>query len=340
MEIYSEYITPAELTGYAREALRDRPENALHLSTYLPHQQVNDLVYRWNKGSTAGLAEAASFRAYDAEPKFGRRDGIARMTGELPPIGQQYLLGEYDSLRLRNAGEEIRALLLRDAERIARAIDTRMEFARAQALVEGKVTLAEDGVQAEVDFGRSATHSVAPNTLWSNLSSSTPLSDLQSWRDTYVDTNGQEPGVILTSTRVMNYLCRNAEVRGMVLPVGSTVAQVRRSDVNAVLTDFGLPQITVYDARAIDVNGVSRRFIADDKLLFLPPVGQQLGATLWGTTLEAQEPEYGIAPGEHPGLVVGAFKQKETPIRVFTIGAAIGIPLLGDPDLSLVADVA
>jgi hypothetical protein len=340
VDIYTEYITPAELTGYAREALADRPINALQLSTYLPHQQVNDLVYRWAKGSTAGLVEAASFRAYDAEPKFGRRDGISRMTGELPPIGQQYLLGEYDSLRLRNAGQEIRDLLLRDAARIARAIDTRFEFARAQALVEGKVTLAEDGVMAEVDFGRSATHSVAPGTLWSDLNSSTPLTNLQSWRDTYVDTNGQEPGIILTSTRVMNYLCRNVEVRGMVLPVGSTVAQVRRSDVNAVLTDFGLPQITVYDARAVDVSGVSRRFIADDKLLFLPPQGTQLGATLWGTTLEAQEPEYGIAGGEHPGLVVGAFKQKETPIRVFTIGSAIGIPLLGDPNMSMVADVA
>lgn len=340
MDLYTEYITPAELTGYAREALRDRPEHALQLATYLPHQQVNDLVYRWNKGSTAGLAEAASYRAYDAEPKFGKRDGISRMTGELPPIGQQYILGEYDSLRLRNAGQEIRDLLLRDAERIARAVDTRFEFARAQALVEGKVTLAEDGVMAEVDFGRAANHTVAPGTLWSDTATSTPLTNLQSWRDTYVDTNGQEPGIILTSTRVMNLLCRNAEVRGMILPVGSTVAQVRRSDVNAVLTDFGLPQITIYDARAVDVSGVSRRFIADDKLLYLPPQGSQLGATLWGTTLEAQEPEYGIAAGEHPGLVVGAFKQKETPIRVFTIGSAIGIPLLGDPNMSMVADVA
>lgn len=340
MEIYSEYITPAELTGYAREALRDRPENALQLSTYLPFQQVNDLVYRWSKGSTAGLAEAASFRAYDAEPKFGRRDGISRMTGELPPIGQQYLLGEYDSLRLRNAGEEIRALLLRDAERIARAIDTRFEFARAQALVEGKVTLAEDGVQAEVDFGRKASHAVNPAVLWSDMDNSTPLDDLQSWRDTYVDTNGQEPGIILTSTRVMNYLVRNAQLRTMILPVGSTVTQIRRSDVSAVLSDFGLPSITIYDARAIDVAGTSRRFIPDDRLLYLPAQGSTLGATLWGTTLEAQEPEYGIAPGEHPGLVVGAFKQRETPIRVFTIGSAIGIPLLGDPDMSMVADVA
>lgn len=339
MDLYTEYITPAELTGYAREALADRPENALQLTARLPHQQVNDLVYRWNRGG-GGLAEAASFRAYDAEPKFGRREGLSRMTGELPPIGQQYLLGEYDSLRLRNAGQEIRDLLLNDAARIARAIDTRFEFARAQALVEGKVTLAEDGVMAEVDFGRKASHSVAPANLWSDLTNAKPLSDLQSWRDVYVETNGQQPGEMMTSTRVVNFMLRNAEIRSMLLPVGATAAQVRLVDLNALLVDFDLPPVTKYDARAIDVTGVSRRIIADDKLLFLPPQGVQLGATLWGTTLEAQEPEYGIAAGDHPGLVVGAFKQKTTPIRVFTIGAAIGIPLLGDPDLSFVADVA
>lgn len=338
MDIY-DLITPAELTGYARAALADRPINALQLSNILPHRQVNDLNYRFTRGG-GGLAAAASFRAYDAEPRFGKREGIARVSGELPAIGQQYVLGEYDSLRLRNANEEIRNLLLRDAARIARAIDTRFEFARGQALEEGKVVLNEDGVIATVDFGRSAAHSVAPSVLWSNLASSTPIDDMQAWRDVYVDTNGQPPGVTQVSQRIVNYLVRNAQVRSMVLPVGSTVTQVRRSDLDAVLTDFGLPPLRVFDARAIDQAGVSRRVINDDKLLFLPSDGTELGATLWGTTLEAQEPQYGIAPADHPGVVVGAFKQSTTPIRVFTIGSAIGIPILGDPDLSFVADVA
>ncbi|WHT21017.1 major capsid protein [Crossiella sp. CA-258035] len=338
-DIYSEYITPAELTGYARAALADRPENQFRLVDRLPHRQVDDLVYRWTVNN-GGLAAAASFRAYDAEPKFGKREGIARKTGELPAIAQQYILGEYDSLRLRSAGEEIRNLLLRDAARIARAIDTRFEFARGQALVEGKVTLAEDGVMAEVDFGRTAAHSVAPATLWTDLTNAKPLSDLQSWRDTYVDTNGQTPGVLQTSTRVVSLMLRNAEIRSHLLPVGSTVSQVKLADLNALLIDFDLPQVEKYDVRAIDVNGASRRIIDDDKLLFLPPNGVELGATLWGTTLESQEPEYGIADGEHPGVVVAAFKQKQTPIRVYTMGSAIGIPLLADPNLSFVADVA
>lgn len=338
MDIY-DLITPAELTGYARAALADRPTNALQLSTILPHRLVDDLTYRFTKGG-GGLAASASFRAYDAEPRFGKREGISRVSGELPAIGQQYVLGEYDQLRLRNANEQIRSLLLRDAARIARAIDQRFEFARGQALVEGKVDLNEDGVVATVDFGRSAAHSVAPGTLWSNLAASTPIDDLQAWRDVYVDTNGEAPSEMMLSTRIVNYLVRNAQVRSMVLPVGSTVTQIRRTDLEAVLTDFGLPRMRVFDARGIDQTGVSRRVIADDKLLFLPGDGADMGGTLWGTTLEAQEPQYGIAQADHPGVVVGAFKQSTTPIRVFTIGAAIGIPILANPDLTMVADVA
>jgi hypothetical protein len=324
-------ITPDVLTGYARQALRDRAENQRLLSAWLQPRPVNDLVYRFSRGSGAGLAEAAMFRAYDAEPRFGRREGISRVTGELPPIGQQYILGEYDSLRLR------------DAARIALAIDTRMEFARADALVNGSVTLNEDGVQATVSFGRSGTHAVAPGTLWSTLTTSVPLDDLQTWRDVYVATNGAEPGAILTSTRIRNYMLRNTQLRSYAFPLASTPpGQITPVMLDQIMSDFGLPPIEVWDARAVDHTGTTRRFIADDILLMLPARSEAdaLGATLWGTTLEAQEPQYGLGPGDHPGLVVGAFKQSTTPIRVFTIGAAIGLPILANPDLTLKADVA
>lgn len=340
IDIYNEYVTPAELTGYARAALADRPENAFQLLSILPAQPVNDLNYRFSRGSGAGLLEAASFRAYDAEPDFGKREGISRVTGELPAIGKQYLLGEYDQLRLRNADQEVRDLLLRDSVRIARQIETRFEFARGQALVEGRVTLSEGGVEASVDFGRNAAHSVAPAILWSSHDTAVPLDDLQTWVDVYVATNGAAPGRFLTSTAVRNHLLRNAQIRGQVFPNATVAPYINVTMLNQVLSDFGLPAIEVYDAQAINTAGVSARIIPADKFLFLPPAGVELGATLWGTTLEAQEPEYGISAADQAGIVVGAFKQKTTPIRVFTIGAAIGLPILGNPDATLVADVA
>lgn len=338
-------IDPVELTGYARAALADRAENQRLLSAWLPHEFIDDINYRLNKGG-GGLARSAKFRAYDAEPKFGKREGFSRVLGELPPIGEQYVLDEYSNLKIRNTAEQvIRDLLLNDAGRIAVSVDTRFEFARADALVNGSVTIAEDGVQATIEYDRDPSMEVAPVTLWSDLADSTPIDDIQAWMGAYSDLNGQLPGAILTSTRVRNYLLRNEQVGGLVFPnslAANRPGQVTSTNLNQVLSDFELPPITVWDAKAIDVDGFSRRFIPDDRVLFLPSPGDgSLGTTTWGTTLEAQEPEYGLAnAADHPGLVVATFKQKKTPIRVYTIGAAIGVPLLGNADLAMVADVA
>lgn len=339
MELYDEYITPAELTGYSRAALEDRPENALILSRWFPYNGVNDLSYRFTKGGGDLLLEAADFRAYDAEPSFGRRNGIARVTGDLPPIARQYVLDEFSNLTARRANnQEFRDLFLRDGARIAREIDVRMEFARAEALQSGTVTLNERGVQAQVDFDRKASHGVAPAVLWSSHSTSTPLDDLQAWRDVIVDDGGNAPGAMLASTAIINDLLRSDQVRGQVFPLATNAPQVTMAQLAQVLVDFDLPQLIRYNAKARR-NGHLQRFIDEDKLVMLPDDGTSLGATVYGTTLEAQLPDYGIGEGDLPGLVVGAFIQRETPVRVNTVGSAIALPVLGAPDDTLVADV-
>lgn len=338
MEIYDEFITPAELTGYSRAALDDRPENQFLLDRWFPYNGVNDLSYKFTRGGGDQLLEAADFRAFDAEPSFGRRAGLARVEGSLPPIARQYELDEFQNLTARRANsEEFRALFQRDGVRIAREIDIRMEFARAEALVSGTVTLNERGVMAQVDYGRSASHVVAPGTLWSDHTNSTPITDMQTWRDVLV-ADGQGAGAIVASTTTVNHLLRNKEVQGQVYPLAATAPQVTRTQLNQVLADFGLPPITVWDATARR-NGVRQRFIAADKVLMLPASGTALGATVYGTTLEAQIGGYGVGGADLPGLVVAAFIQRETPVRVLTIGSAIALPVLASPDDTLVADV-
>jgi hypothetical protein len=338
MEIYDEFITPAELTGFSRAALDDRPENQFLLDRWFPYNGVNDLSYRFTRGGGDQLLEAADFRAFDAEPSFGRRAGLARVEGSLPPIARQYELDEFQNLTARRAdSEEFRALFQRDGVRIAREIDIRMEFARAEALVSGTVTLNEKGVMASVDFGRSASHSVVAPIALTDHTNSTPITYLQTWRDLLVN-DGQGAGAIVTSTAGVNHLLRNKEVQGQVYPLSATPPMVTRTQLNQVLADFGLPPITIWDATARR-NGVRQRFIPEDKLLMLPASGTALGATVYGTTLEAQIGGYGVSGADLPGLVVAAFIQRETPVRVLTIGSAIALPVLASPDDTLVADI-
>jgi hypothetical protein len=309
--VINDYITPAELTGYTREALADFDVNQFTLSRWLPTQTIDDLDYRFDQGG-AGLVDAAVFRNYDTPTPFGARPGIKRITGELPPISRQLRLSEYDRLRLRSASaDRIRSAIFNDAANLARTIAARFELARGEALYRGSLILNENGVVATVDYGRAAGHTVTAGTVWSNIAANIP-SDLRSWYDTYIATNGIAPGAILTSTAVKRNMQRNTAVINAV--AGSTAGRVQ-----------------------VNVNKVATRVIPVDRLLFLPAPGTALGATLHGVSSESLEPEYGLV-GDEPGIVAGSYKSPD-PVAVFTKASSIGLPVLGMPDLTFAADV-
>jgi hypothetical protein len=354
MDLYTDHIQPAELTGYARTALEDLAVNRFILSRWLPEQTVPDLMYRVERGR-AGLLDVADYRAFDAEPTTGRREGISRMEGSLPPLAQQYLLGEFDQMMTRGAGaDEIRNALLRDGERIAEAIGRRMEVARADAIFNGSVTIAENHAQITVDFERREDHDIV--LTGSILDPATEvLEQLLAARQRYIDTNGDEPGAILANERVMRALQANDEIRNYILgPNSATAQRVRRQDVFDFLADEGLPPWVPYEARATRVvrnaageatGRVTGRITPENKIAFLPQAGEAisetagpLGATLWGPPLESRFSEYGLA-GNEPGLVVASFIERRTPAHVNTIGSAIGLPVMGNPDASLVIEV-
>lgn len=345
MLLNADYIEPVELTGYVREAQANLPDNQFSLARWLPNRPIDDLEYRFTRGGE-GLIEAATFRAYDAESPIGHRPGLTRVSGELPPISRKIRLGEYDRLRQRSAAADaIRDAILSDAERMTRAVSARMELARGDALVNGSVTINENGVIATVTYGRTGSHQVAPGVLWSTIATATPLADLLSWQQTYITTNGVGPGAMVMSSTVLGYLLRNAEIRTL---VGSTLgvpSRVSQAALRGILDDHGLPPWYIVDEQ-INVNGVATRPIPIDMFLYLPaPVdpdsfdGTDLGAVLWGTTAESLDPRYGLEGGERPGIVAGAYAT-EDPIAIWTKAAGIGLPMLANPDLSFRADVA
>jgi hypothetical protein len=341
MALNWDYIDPVELTGYGRAALADQEVNQFALSAWLPSKNIDDLDYRFTKGGE-GLIDAATFRAFDAESPIGKRPGFTRVSGELPPISRKLLLGEYDRLKLRQAGEGVIVREIQgDAERVTRSIAARLELARGDALVNGSVTISENGVIASVSYGRAGGHSVSAGTAWSTVATATPLADLLTWKATYRATNGVDPGALLLSDTAFGYLLRNAEIRTLAATVSGAPAIVAQNTLEAVFSAYGLPPIVRYDVQ-VNVAGVATRVIPADIALFLPapdpnPETNLLGATLWGVTAESLEPEYGLA-GDEAGIVVGNYRD-EDPIAYWTKAAAIALPVEANPNLTMKLDV-
>lgn len=345
MAIWTDIITPQELTGYARAALSDYEASRGTLARFLPNREVTDIVVRFVAGA-AGLIDVADFRAYDAEPTIGSVPSRKRTTIELPAVGRNIPVTEYNQLRARNSSpsdQAVRETILNATDVAARAVADAVERVRGGVISTGIATITNEGGFSMADsFGRSGSNDVTAGTLWSTTSAD-GLGNLTTWTDTYRDANGEPAGCILMSTRVLRAFSKLDQNKIQLLNSASRPATT--ADVNSVVEGASLPPIVLYD-RNVQIAGSKTKVLPDNKLFLLPaPVDTdawqdtELGATYWGQTLTASMPEYELADVEQPGLVVGAYRGDKPPALAEVISDAIALPTLANADLSFAATV-
>ena len=336
MKLWTDLVTPMELTTVARVTVEERERDRVSLSQFLPNKFVDDIDIRMTTTEN-GLVETAEYRAYDAETPIGSRRGGKRVTLELPPLGQKIPVSEYDRLRSRsmNVPDSGKDLIGSAAVTVARATADRVEKLRGEVLVTGKAVIDENQFIAEQDFGRDSKLTSTAGVTWDQVDTANPIEDLQKLAEAYTDINGESPGYLVVSQKIITSLIRNLGIckmhSGQNPPAIVTVDFLR-----ATLESFDLPQLVKYD-RKVRTNGVNVRVIDEKVALFLPMVeGEEspLGRTFWGTTLEASDdPRYEIAEDDRPGIVVGAYKE-EDPQSTWVRANAIGMPVLGDANYS------
>lgn len=343
MALVTDYFDPAYLSGYARESLRDYPQNSPSLARWLPFKTVDDIEFRFVRGDN-GLVQLAPFRTYDAESSIAGRKGLTRVTQSLPPISRKKVLGEYDQLiKRQNSDELIRDAILSDVDDLVLQIAMSFEYEMGDALQTGTVT--PPGLLETVTFGRHANNQVTANVYWSNEGSSDPIRDLKSWSRYYAQKNGAAPGAILMSEDSLNWMLQSLAIRTLAGNLAGTPTVLDDATLGAILTRNRLPQIYTYEVQ-YDANGLgsAARVLPNASVFLLPaptdpnnPAGTKLGATVVGTTLEASKPNYNLADSQ-AGIVVGNYED-EDPAGIWTKANAIGMVQLMNPDLSFRATV-
>ena len=336
-------VEPAVLIDYVRaydnEVLRQ--EAAFVLDRWIPNREVDDLEFRVRKSSLQDV-DAAVYRAWDTPAPMTGRPGVQRIAGEIAPVSRQIALGEEESLRLRalerGNNDPIIDAIYADAERMTRSVQARIELARGDVINDGIVSISENGLTLTADFGRDASMSVTPaGDLWTVTATSTPLSDLLGWMETYEDLNGVTPGTLLVPRARLANFALNAEMRSYAAANGTTPTRLNRQAINDVFASEGLPPLEVYDGQ-FRVEGVKTRVLPQNKCFFLPPVGVPYGNTFYGITPEAVKlaAKGLIEQTALPGIVA-VVTETDHPVQTYTVGTGIALPVA--PNVNLVMDM-
>lgn len=347
--LWTDIIDPATLTGYARAAMTDYENSRGTLARYLPNQTIADVVARFVSGRN-GLLPAAKFRAYDAEPEMGRRGQGKRVVLELPALGMNIPITEYEQLRSRGgvpSDAEALVAIQNTTVITVQAIADAIERMRGIVLASGVATIDQDNFKTTDDFGRPAENQVTAGTLWSD-STADGLTDLQNWCDAYENTAGEAPGSVVMSRAAFRALSRQDMFKTNLITGGSRPAT--EAEVRAHLESAGIPPIEVFSRRVMyeDAFGnvETASVLPQERVLLLPaPVdpndsfGTQLGGTWWGRTLTSTDADWAIESGEQPGVVAGAYKNPKPPMGAEVISDAIALPVLANAELSFAADV-
>lgn len=342
--IIYDLIEPALLIEYVRAWDNEVLRNQFALERYLPNREIMDLEYRLRTGTFEDV-DVATYRAWDTPPTVGKRQGFGKVQGEILPISRQIPMGEEHMLRLRSllmeGGEDagLVSQIYADAERMVRAVQARIEVARGQVLTTGKFTLTnENGLTLEADFGLPAGNIVDASASWATTTTDI-LGDMLTWQEYMIDTYGIAPAEMLMSTKSFNYFLVNDSFKNMAAFGGTTPTRLTAPVVLEILAGLGLPTPVIYDTK-VRIAGTPTRVIPEDLVVFLPPATEMLGQTMYGVTAEALKlaSKGYIERSAMPGIVAVVL-ENDQPVQMTTSAHATAVPVLGNPELLLVADV-
>lgn len=322
---------PQTVLAYARAR-----ETRTYLGpTLFPNRTINDLKWSYVKGAR-NKPVAATVQAFGAEASIASRRGLSKVEGEIPAIKRKIPLDGKTLMLLKSLNPSDEAQIIQevynDLDAMIDAVAARIELARMEAIATGKVTLAENGVIAEADFGVPAGHkqTLSGTDLFSDTVNSDPLQVITDWTNTVQNNTGIRPTRALTSNTIIALICKNTKIRKAINGDNGGSMVITLPQVNQLLSSMQLPTLASYDLK-VDVENAAtgalttNRFFdnSETKLVLLPP--DNLGETLFGPTEEALLSSY-IKQQETAGIFAAVYELGKDPVGIETKASATAFP--------------
>ena len=327
------------LRGIVEEVDKQKLETQDAVLNFLPDENTYDQEFAYDVISKT--SQMGAMIGIGNEPPIRDRDAVARRMGELAKYGWKDIVTENELLKLHNPRNdgEFKALvdkLVANGATVVSELRDRINVTKMQALTTGIVNYDDNNVKVNIDFTEDipAEHKIAltGDDTWANPDHDV-IGDLIAWDQQYQDTNGHQADTILMTRQTQALLLKNTVIVTEAMGIkDSGRNRVSIEQLNSVLGGYGLPSITIVKKTSARVKNT---YTGEDETIELYPEGRVIfisngvGKFLLGPTVENNF---------QPGIVLQAYDKHE-PIQSILRAAAIGFPIIENPNLLLYADV-
>jgi hypothetical protein len=217
-----------------------------------------------------------------------------------------------------------------------------------QALQFGEVAYTDPRVNTSVfldykDSGASYNHfpaALSGSNLWTNYANANGLSDLENDIETYIDTNGKRPDMIIMSRKLRRHLLNQETTKQAAGSIRNSAASLTINAIGSlnvemlsnVMSMRDLPPIVImddmYKIEDSNKNTTNARYLNTDRYVF---ASLNMGERAMGPTLES---------GGAPGVFVETKQIENFPVVDATQAVATLLPVVANPKLLFSRKVA
>ena len=274
---------------------------------------------------------AASIVDRDGKTPIRSRQGLEKLTGEVPAIKEMFKMSDKDyrdflTLQQMSVSDEVKKrqlldLMFNDTKKVGESAMKRLDIMCLEAVSTGKITVTTannpDGIVApmEIDLLMPAINRQTSAAVWSDPINAKPVTDLNNVVN-IAQGAGKSFGKIMMSRSKFLQMSATVEVRNMVSGFLRINSKEQVNPTFAQLNDYLqanlLPVIVLVDqVVGVEADGVIKniRPFAEESVVFVPD--GKLGVIHNAVAIESLRPVSGVAYATFNNALISKWSQNE-----------------------------
>lgn len=257
---------------------------------FFPNKRQKGLKFSFIKGRRGETVSLVSAN-WNTNVLYRDRIGLETLNGTLPFFKEAYKIDEETRQELLSVRDEYREPIINnifdDEVELLEAANVAVERMRMQIIGTGTITITENGVNKQYDYGFDTENQFKELTTKWSAEGADPIKDIMDAIDTAEDVTGKKPSIAIMDKSLFKLIHKNAKVLTYFANLSTPNLYPNAEQVLSFVEAqtglrFVLTEDTYLEAR--DFNGTPVKFYPEDRFTLLPSAN--LGETVYGTTPE------------------------------------------------------